>query len=383
MMSEGRAYGADSSWTPLLRIFRMVAESGDTGLDHGHRRTFLTLEGLRGISAMAVVFGHAGGAWPVWFRHSYLAVDLFFLMSGVVIAHAYEKRLQNDWSLADFVGARVKRLAPLYFVGLIVGVICALIAHRFGYVEADPIAINLTLGLIFVPVVFGPGDLYPLNPPCWSLFNEAIANLAYAAIASSLADRTLKMLICLGLVALCVVVRKTHLAADIGVNSATWIGGIARVSFSFPLGVLIHRLYSRGRLKLPRVPAPLLLAGAIATFVTPIANPLYDLMVIIGFYPCLVALALNARPGRHANAALFAAAGALSYPLYILHYPLVHPLRAFVPGNDSLNALISFGSILASLVLAYLAYAYVDHPLQLWLKGIVRPRVAVTGRSVG
>jgi peptidoglycan/LPS O-acetylase OafA/YrhL len=361
----------------------MGAGSGDTtGLDHDHQRTFLTLEGLRGISAVAVVFGHLGGAWLTLSFHSYLAVDLFFLMSGVVIAHAYEKRLQNGWRFASFVGARTKRLAPLYFLGLVVGFICSWIAHRFGYGGDGPIAVNLALGLVFIPAFFGVGDLYPLNPPSWSLFDEGIANLAYAAVAPSLSDRTLKILAGLGLTALCVVVSKSAIAANLGVESETWIGGLARVSFSFPLGVLLHRLYSRGRLKLPRVSAPLLLACAVATFAMPIASPLYDLAVIVGIYPCLIALALNAKPEHHATVRLFVAAGALSYPLYILHYPVIRLLRAFVPGDDGLSALIRFGGIIVCLVLAYIAYAYVDHPLQLWLKGMIRPRVGADRRFI-
>jgi peptidoglycan/LPS O-acetylase OafA/YrhL len=288
----------------------------------------------------------------------------------------------NGWRFVSFVGARTKRLAPLYFVGLTIGVICSWVAHRSGYGGDGAIAVNLALGLLFIPAFFRAGDLYPLNPPSWSLFDEGIANLAYAAVAPSLSDRTLKILVGLGLTALCVVVSKSAIGANLGVRSETWIGGLVRVSFSFPLGVLLHRLYSRGRLELPRVSAPLLLACAVATFAVPIASPLYDLAVIVGFYPCLVALALNTKPERSPTVRLFVAAGTLSYPLYILHYPLIRLVRAFVPGGDILSALIGSGGILACLVLAYVAYAYVDHPLQLWLKGMVRSRVGADQRFV-
>ena len=73
------------------------------------KRTFVTLDGLRGIAALAIVARHA----PVLFNsvsiyvqsdigkptalgpffESYLAVDFFFALSGFVLAHAY-------WSFA-------------------------------------------------------------------------------------------------------------------------------------------------------------------------------------------------------------------------------------------------------------------------------------------
>ena len=60
------------------------------------RRTYRTLDALRGLAAIAVVL------WRVdWFvtplrpRHGDLAVDLLFVMSGFVIAHAYERRFRE------------------------------------------------------------------------------------------------------------------------------------------------------------------------------------------------------------------------------------------------------------------------------------------------
>jgi peptidoglycan/LPS O-acetylase OafA/YrhL len=55
---------------------------------------FYTIDGLRGIAALLVVCRHIvplhGG--KLNFQSSYLAVEMFFLFSGFVIAHAYDKR---------------------------------------------------------------------------------------------------------------------------------------------------------------------------------------------------------------------------------------------------------------------------------------------------
>ena len=56
------------------------------------------LDGLRGVAALLVVSFHiletfAGGdRFKLIINHGYLAVDFFFLLSGFVVAYAYDDR---------------------------------------------------------------------------------------------------------------------------------------------------------------------------------------------------------------------------------------------------------------------------------------------------
>ena len=92
---------------------------------------------------------------------------------------------------------------------------------------------------------------------------------------------------------------------------ATLWGGFPRASFSFFLGVLIHR----GRLPRVSIPPILLLAAAPLLFYAP------PLVAILVGYPLVLigATAPGARSSR-----LMSAMGALSYPLYVIHFPLLH-----------------------------------------------------------
>ena len=55
---------------------------------------FLVLEGMRGVASMFVAVRHTFMWWgSVSFGESFLAVDLFFLLSGLVLAQAYERRI--------------------------------------------------------------------------------------------------------------------------------------------------------------------------------------------------------------------------------------------------------------------------------------------------
>lgn len=83
------------------------------------KRRFVTLDAMRGIAALVVVGRHftdASGGHAAQF--SYLAVDVFFLLSGFVLSLSYRRRFDAGMSAAEFMKLRVIRLYPLYFVGI-------------------------------------------------------------------------------------------------------------------------------------------------------------------------------------------------------------------------------------------------------------------------
>ncbi len=58
-----------------------------------------------------------------------LAVDFFYVLSGFVVAFAYEQRLMSgDMSCRQFFGVRFKRLYPLIFLGPGIGIALGLVA---------------------------------------------------------------------------------------------------------------------------------------------------------------------------------------------------------------------------------------------------------------
>ncbi|MBU6448645.1 MAG: acyltransferase [Rhodospirillales bacterium] len=79
------------------------------------------LDGVRGILAIYVMLGHALPltSVPPWlgapFAHGQAAVDLFFTLSGLVIAGSLE---HYNWRFRPFMAARARRLLPVYFLAL-------------------------------------------------------------------------------------------------------------------------------------------------------------------------------------------------------------------------------------------------------------------------
>lgn len=327
-------------------------------------RRYPTLDGLRGVAAFAVLLlhvDHPGFRMPT---ATYTAVDLFFLISGFVIARAYEDRIASSGVLA-FLRARIIRLYPMLVLGLLIlPIYFVAVFARYGVSPAPPGQILGSLGasLLLVPsrlpssTLWDAQMLFPLDGPVWSLMLEMIVNLAYALLLPWLSRRALAFIVLVSGVVL--VAAQIRLGGvDLGWGWPNLWGGVPRATFSFFLGVLVFRL----DIPRPAIPPILVLAAVPLLFCAP---PI--LAVLIG-YP-LVLIVATTPDARCAG--IMTAMGALSYPLYVIHLPLLYWIRWLLPLD-----LPEWASVAASLTLALLgAFA----ALKLWDEPIRR---RMTGAS--
>ena len=150
----------------------------------GTKHKFHTLDGLRGIAALAVVSLHTKdvmGGLP--FPRAYLAVDLFFIMSGIVIAYAYDRRLAGEMTARQFMLARLVRLYPLYILGTVIftaGIAIGLASGiPFELWNGDKLLWAALPAFFMLPsYAEGFSTLYPLNGPTWSLMLDLCVNCA-------------------------------------------------------------------------------------------------------------------------------------------------------------------------------------------------------------
>src|SRR6478609_3641264 len=109
-----------------------------TGTDHAEflaRRHFASLDGLRGMSIIAVVWHHtASRAFPnvAFLQHGDYGVALFFVISGFLITTLLirEKEAHGDISLRAFYARRALRIFPLYYAVLLAYTALVLVAER-------------------------------------------------------------------------------------------------------------------------------------------------------------------------------------------------------------------------------------------------------------
>ncbi|MBT9368655.1 acyltransferase [Rhizobium sp. CSW-27] len=298
---------------------------------------FDALHGARGLAAIAVMCLHlqfytrfADG----WLPGAYLAVDLFFLLSGFVIAHAYDARLRTGLSPLVFLRRRLARLYPLYALSLLISALVVLERigrEGIGAFSRLDLAASFVLSAVLLPVPpalsISPTQLFPLNGPAWSLFLEILLNLAFGCMALLLTRRRLAWLIGLAGLLLALVTWH-HAGLDVGTRWDSLEGGLGWIFFSFLCGIFMRRFLPLGPVPGPVLPL-VLMAGAFVLAATPAValRPQFDLAVVVVVWPCLLRLASGVRlagPIRRAAHAL----GEASYGIYILHMPLMSLMAA-------------------------------------------------------
>ncbi|CAN5678841.1 acyltransferase [soil metagenome] len=288
------------------------------------RRRYDTLNGIRGVAALCVAIFHAHGSfWPEQALSGYLAVDIFFVLSGFVLAEAYGARLvSGSLTVSGLASKRLIRFYPLYLAGLLLGLAQMLAQQATGSENALSSAIlpvALVCAVLFIPLVGGPTSIAPLNGPSWSLIYELWVNILWAGICRRIgAASEFVILILSGLVFAYFTVR--HGDANIGTHWTEIGSGLARTIYSFTAGLLIYR-YRR------RIPAmetgwsllALLAVIALLFFDPPAGLRLpYDLAVALAMSPLLVFLAAGIEPTPSMRP-LFLFLGIMSFPLYVIH----------------------------------------------------------------
>jgi len=255
-------------------------------------------------------------------QFSYLAVDLCFLLSGVVLSYAYDGRLERGLSASSFILIRLKRLAPLYLLGAAIGWMFVVFSltqtkNHVGLVEAS------VLNSLSFPSLFAwQNEVFPLNGPFWSLFFELwVANLLFAALWKPLHGRLLWGLIAISFVGLLAAMAIRH-TLDVGPHVTTFWFGFPRVAFSFFFGVAIARLHrSRPpRLKVPSIAFLAVLAVVLSLPFTGHAVHPVEILAVCLVFPALVYWGAEAIERSPRTGKLL---GEVSYALYAIHYPIV------------------------------------------------------------
>lgn len=350
------------------------------------------LDGLRGIAAIIVVTFHlteplGTGHLDILVNHGYLAVDFFFLLSGFVMGYAYDDRWQK-MSVGNFFKRRIIRLQPMVILGMTLGAI------GFYYTDSTlwplihtvplwKMLLVLLIGYTILPVslsldIRGWEEMHPLNSVGWSLFFEYIANMLYAIWIRKFSKTALTILVVIAAVAL------AHLAITNGDVSGGWTLNVAQVRIGFTRtmfpffgGLLLSRVAKPTRIKNAFLWCSLLVA--LVLYMPRIGgaehlwmNGLYEAICIIIVFPLIVYLGASGVMKGEGEKKLCKFLGDISYPLYLVHYPLVYFHVAWISNHKG----ITFGQawptalliLVGSVLLAYISLKWYDEPVRKWLR---------------
>jgi peptidoglycan/LPS O-acetylase OafA/YrhL len=345
------------------------------------RRAFQTLDGLRGVGAFLVVMRHVPAFFgPIQVPESFLAVDLFYLVSGFVVAHAYGDRLRTGGFFRSFVKTRLIRLYPLYLFGLALGAIPATIAVMIdpaGWWTSTKLLEAVVTGLVMIPLFPGlAANGSSLDGPTWTLLPELVANVVYA-----LAIRFMTVWVLAAIVIICgaglVVAEFQYGALDVGYNPTDQWAALARVGFSFFAGVLAFRLFGeKKRISSWAAWACVAVLTVALAYSPPDALvPYYELGVVLVGFPALLIVAGRFEPGA-LSGRLFSFIGLVSYGVYILHKPLGNLVLAALNGlvrvpADARGLLVGAAFLVVLVGLSWGLDTFYDAPIRRWLRARV------------
>jgi peptidoglycan/LPS O-acetylase OafA/YrhL len=366
-----------------------------------------TLDGMRGIAAISVMINHfTVYAGFTIFEHASLSVDVFFILSGFVIFHSYGNRLKGNMTAVEYVLRRIIRLYPMFIAGLLIGTPILYFvskARLSTYFNQDIIDASLH-NYFFIPYINNKsvynlgafyatvGEIFPINPPAWSLFFELVASISFIFLYN-LKPIWLVIIVVVSYIALVssaflLSVESNTQQIDLaaGWGTTNFLGGFPRVFFGFTFGLFIYSISSDNKY------------SAFRQFVQKHFNNSYlnyALLVLIfwfprnfrGLYEALILLivapglvfagsAISLRQGFTMN--LAKQLGRISYPVYCLHFPIGRAVFLMMSGSYYLNLFPALVASAITLAVSLVLTEFYDEPVRRSLSKMLHSSIPST-----
>lgn len=325
----------------------------------GFLRLFLALSVIAGHSG-TTIFGFAGvNAW--------YAVNFFFIISGFYMAMVINEKYKDIGPFV-FYKSRLLRLFPTYYIGLTIAIAVSFgaIVSNFSlltplskvyYIFQNLFILGQDLSYVFCSNVSDGGCAQPasmtINPPAWSLSVELWFYLVAPFILTSVKRTYVFVAIgCLYLLLLNFI--------SFPIQSGDLLGATESYAFNYYFypssfiffggGALSYHLSKRN--VEPSYTAALLMLGALSFTVT--TMPFWHLLFFGMAIPVLFQYTKTNRVDR--------IIGELSYPAYILHFPILTFFRKLSFSFPQFFEVLSIGTwtALMSCALGLIVYFFVD-----------------------
>ena len=358
-----------------------------------HPRTLSSLEGLRFFASFAIVLYHFipymerglpnDVFWTGKFR---ITVDMFFVISGIVIANGYLGRTSTWRDYAKFIQRRFARIYPLHFATLtfyaFIGILSAhgilKVVSETKYAFGD-----LWANLLMVHA-WGFSSQLSFNYVSWSISAEWFVYLVLPLIALLVA-RPLGLLVVAAL--LTTGIGLSHFWLGRSMPNLTWDISIIRALPSFALGVWLsaNRDLLTNAVSLRVAAIGLAVSGGVFLVLLAVKANDYALLAVVY---CVVVSAFICDLS-HVRTPLawspISDLGKMTYSLYMLH-PVVATtmLSFFAPklfGTSYWVNVAAIGvSILITFGVAKLSYRYFEMPAQRMISSIGQDRANLAFR---
>ncbi len=353
------------------------------------RKEIRSLTGVRGIAACWVVAYHTwmtgnhripGPAGQIML-HGYLGVDLFFVLSGMVMSMSYGRLFDRPWSGSDYATLMIRRVArlwPLYVVTLLVtGVLSLLMEHKtFSAFE----------WFVNILMIQSWSIADSINSASWSVSVECAAYLVFPFLCAVILRRTWALSVITAAISIFIVWWLANVAGVSGAvrkgpldifDARTFLPVIRCVS-GFTLGMVCYRLAISGQ-QFIRSQTVSILSGMLVLVLLSISGT--DVLIVVAFALLLITLT-----NEETLISRFMAwtpvyyLGVWSYAIYLWHRSFLLFIGDVWSGH---HVTVRPAAVLALLiVVSWLSYNYIEMPFQKKIRGIEKRLFPASDRKV-
>ncbi len=331
------------------------------------------IDGLRSLAVVPVILFHAGSQW---FSGGFVGVDIFFVISGYLIATKLTEDIDNQrFSLWDFYERRVRRIIPALLVVLLVSIFFA----RLVLLPADikVFSKSLLATLFFYSNIYFykqsgyfdvSGELKPLLHT-WSLSLEEQFYIVFPLLIYLLLSRSRKATF--GIFLLLALISLGYAQSIVGKQQDFAFYMLQARAWEFLIGVLVSlSTFKHWAAQRPaKLRAGLALSGLLlilgSIFFIDRTQPFPGLLALPATLGAglLIAFASSENTaGKFLSSPPLVGIGLISYSAYLWHQPIFAIARHW--SLDELPGLAFIPLIALTFILAFLSWRYIERPFR-------------------
>jgi peptidoglycan/LPS O-acetylase OafA/YrhL len=310
---------------------------------HAYPADIKPLTGLRFVAAFWLLlyfFGERFAQWgvnplPVIHYGNY-GVDLFFILSGFVLAHVYGPQVQTGrFHYGSFLWARIARIYPTHLATLLMMVVLWFGATKMGATLAEgAFEVSQIPAHLLMIHAWGVVGSDGWNFPSWSISAEWFAYLAFPVLFGAVtillrAGRGVGGPICALVVSVAMfyVLYMASAYRGVELTDLTWGGGALRIIPSFLGGVALWQLGNRMTVNRDTAIAGLIVAAMVIVTASSLewaGAGIWPALLAIVFFTAETAKQSGAAPQSDGVIAspTWVWLGEISFAIYMIHLPV-------------------------------------------------------------
>lgn len=344
------------------------------------------LDGLRGLLALGVALSHSYSHFTGWrtgfdiFHNVDYAVDIFFILSGIVLYHSYRDKVSSGkLNAGEFFVIRVFRLYPLHIISVaLVPIALYMSTGNFFPQWLGEITPWNLLGDLTLTNSIGIGFTPKTNIPSWSISVELFAGTLVLLL--SFMHQTMAWITAAISAALCL-----YLNIDVkGASNAAvplLSDGVIRCFLCVSLGICAYQLsmfFSSWITRNSRIVAAMIFCVFMLILIV-----LFGMNISLSAYLVMtpiVALTVAALPHVECDVRNFLESeklvflGKISFSLYLIHTPVIYSLLGLKGNIFDMNIIYATLAVTIAVGLSNLTLKYIELPCYQLGKKLMKAR---------